>query len=148
MKVKNQFKMNDLKQLFVPYEIAKQLKEMGFDWPCLAIFKYKDFITVQDYNLNPCTNTDLDSEFHIAAPLFQQVVDWLREEKKITIIINHIDNTKRFQFDYEIMDARIDSRELNDQEQTDQAKSVYSKESFKTYYQALLHALTTTLKLI
>jgi len=70
-----------MKHLFVPYLIAKALKEKGFNEPCLAYYNpvvdismgtplFKpvdtDFVTFREV-VDPC----------IKAPLYQQAVDWL-----------------------------------------------------------------------
>jgi hypothetical protein len=71
-----------MKDLFVPYELAVRLKEKGFNEPCLATYhkEYKSIIPVY------AKFTDQDV---FKAPLWQQVIDWLMEEKKIYM---HVDN--------------------------------------------------------
>ena len=76
-----------MKEQFVTYEIALALKELGFDEECLAYFnndKYRDLICT-------CEN-GMDGDFTIHhysgdvnAPLWQQVIDWLRENYNIYI---------------------------------------------------------------
>jgi hypothetical protein len=69
---------NNIKGLFVTYEIALKLKEKGFNEQCLAFFN-----GVGDDMLQP-----IDTDFInfreigecIAAPLWQQVIDWLERE--------------------------------------------------------------------
>lgn len=63
--------------LFVPYEIALKLKELGFDEECYGVF-------VQDKGniLVPISNiyyTGCALLKHIKAPLWQQVFDYLRK---------------------------------------------------------------------
>ncbi len=79
---------------FVTYDIAEKLKELGFgkvatNQSCMAVFKtetdLKFFSTVYFVNTKESTK--------IAAPLWQQVIDWLREEKScyiesVTNIVN------------------------------------------------------------
>jgi hypothetical protein len=91
--------MTDLTHLFVPYELAVKLKEMCFDDPCFALYK-KDGsdITPVDYeyyrDLTGCKNSEVVYRqwFNIAAPLHQQVVDWLRETKGIKVYCTPQDN--------------------------------------------------------
>lgn len=76
-----------MKEQFVTYEIALKLKELGFDEECLAYFnndKYRDLICT-------CEN-GMDGDFtvhhysgDVNAPLWQQVIDWLRENYNIYI---------------------------------------------------------------
>jgi hypothetical protein len=82
-----------MKHLFVPYEIAKQLKEKGFDEPCLAIYRDRlnDFgvtLISNGIKIAQSSNTlyyDSNEEMICLAPLYQQVIDWLRLEKKILV---------------------------------------------------------------
>ena len=77
---------------FVPFEIAKKLKEKGFDEECLCHYIDADLV----YNIqNPITNHQLwfchnkyDNIWHrdnIDAPTISQVLRWLREEKEYHI---------------------------------------------------------------
>jgi hypothetical protein len=55
---------------FVPFEIAKKLKEKGFDWETSNIY---------ERNTIACRYEDYPK------PIISQVLKWLREEKKIHI---------------------------------------------------------------
>ncbi len=67
----------------VPFEIAKKLKEKGFDEVCY------DYYEPLKHCLNqiktPWTNKEGESYGVITAPTISQVLKWLREEKKISI---------------------------------------------------------------
>ena len=71
-----------MEKQFVTYEIALKLKELGFDEECFGYFApLKKELTIWH---NPeVTN---QGEF-ILAPLWQQAIDWLREEHRIDIQI-------------------------------------------------------------
>lgn len=104
-----------MKHLFVPYGIALQLKEKGFDEPCFAYYDEevynKELLSYNEFNLNisggrniyhdgyhSITNSEID-EFGcfcedektnepykiFTAPLYQQVVDWFDEKHHIFI---------------------------------------------------------------
>jgi hypothetical protein len=85
-----------MKKQFVPYEIALTLKEKGFDEPCFATYNHEqklDGLPLYDMENNP-TNaleyTWINSKVHnsiCCAPLWQQVIDWLRDVKKVEIIV-------------------------------------------------------------
>lgn len=86
-----------MKHLFVPYEIALQLKEKGFNEGCLAFYKDKslEFVCQDNDEEIFCFNKTIDKRFpwtpisHITtAPLFQQIIDWFRE--KYNIDIHHV----------------------------------------------------------
>jgi len=78
-----------LKDLFVPYEIAVILKNLGFKNQCFGwynnvppeavIVMFNPENTSMDYNSN------LNSNCH--APIYQQALDFLRTEFKIEIVV-------------------------------------------------------------
>jgi len=81
-----------MKNLFVPYEIAKQLKEKGFNDGCLGRYEQKsENGNIQfRFNLNFedtfCNHNDGDSELIIcSSPLYQQATDWFESKHKILI---------------------------------------------------------------
>ena len=91
---------------FVPFEIAKKLKEKGFKYKCLAYYDVLDnvgilFNTQYTDDILTCQYTDLllshnekevsypdDSECCVDAPTISQVLKWLREEKNYHITID------------------------------------------------------------
>lgn len=87
--VKNEIIMTD----FVTFEIAKKLKEKGFREKCLGFYTSTNSFYYN--NTNVCSDvSDLleccnESEEYddIDAPTISQVLKWLREEKKMHIII-------------------------------------------------------------
>ncbi len=106
-----------MKNLFVPYEIAKQLKEKGFNEKCLGWwFKYYDTANLhlvendegEDNNLKLDLSSSqainarqLEQEYEssCSAPLYQQVIDWFREKHNILIHWEKDEiNNKRFVF--------------------------------------------------
>ncbi|MGV8961885.1 MAG: hypothetical protein ACOH2V_00700 [Candidatus Saccharimonadaceae bacterium] len=77
-----------MKNQFSTYEIAKKLKELGFDEECLAYYHNdneditdNNFYLFDYFNTIGITTTQLKSnkgmECFIAAPLWQQIIDWL-----------------------------------------------------------------------
>lgn len=98
-----------MKNLFVPYDIAKKLKKLGFSEPCVARFEHYiqskqkhnnisisemsfDFIDNRiKYGGLKNYNTDFYSkEGTISAPLYQQVIIWLNDNYNIDISINSV----------------------------------------------------------
>ena len=85
-----------MKEQFVPYEIAIKLKEKGFNEPCIS--KYEENYLCQDEGFDIClddtwlTNKKLNRSIGkcIAAPLWQQVIDWFREKHQIEIVLSGI----------------------------------------------------------
>lgn len=75
---------------FVPYDIAKELKEIGFDEPC---FKY------YDQSKDICSALQLvkwnsESKVLIAAPLYDQVIDWLIEKYNLHVYTDQDTSSK------------------------------------------------------
>lgn len=65
---------------FVEPEIAKLAKEKGFQESCYAIYDERGVI-----GLHPMQHYNEHDTWNILAPLYQQLIDWFREEKKIDI---------------------------------------------------------------
>lgn len=94
-----------MKHLFVNTELALMLKDKGFNEPCLQFFTLIDNefylsdnggkngigmdITAPFYNFDgfPLYDTKI-----LTAPLYQQVIDWLREKYNIDIYLIPQDN--------------------------------------------------------
>ena len=82
---------------FVPYELALDLKELGFDEPCFATYRThavgskKPFEYDLDYhtkvemssNVIPINSEYTEESKWISAPLYQQVFRWFREKYKL-----------------------------------------------------------------
>ena len=84
---------------FVTYELAVKLKEKGFNEPCFGWY-YSSEVCGLDYKTTIVFNNSAyrgsnykdmlvshKDEKHIDAPTISQVLKWLREEKKIYIVI-------------------------------------------------------------
>ena len=70
-----------MKNEFIPYELALELKQLGFDEPCFAVYYSKDKSFSWHHHIDH-TNDEpvLDSgEYNISAPLFQQAFRWFRD---------------------------------------------------------------------
>jgi len=72
-----------LEQNCVPHEIAKSLKDIGFDKECVAIWHNNKLHSIFDFdsyanNSSLVTNTKSWTWQDCTAPLFQQVFDWFQ----------------------------------------------------------------------
>ena len=79
---------------YVSFEIAKLLKERGFDEPCYAYWhedENKLIISQSPYALRNITNPCF---FGPAAPTLQMVMKWLREVHHLTIDVFHFRDWK------------------------------------------------------
>jgi hypothetical protein len=65
---------------FVPYELALELKQLGFHEPCLASYYHAG------RRLDICEYIN-HGEYTVLAPLFQQAFRWFREKYKLKCCI-------------------------------------------------------------
>lgn len=70
-----------MQKLFVPYDLAVQLKKKGFKEPTLGHYYERD----GQQCLVVYGEFPPDSKNWLPAPLYQQVIDWLREKHKIHV---------------------------------------------------------------
>lgn len=86
-----------MKNEFIPYEQAIELKKLGFDEPCMAGYD-KDFI---DKLYIGFTEDDgvlsFNAEYYILAPLYQQAFRWLHEKLNMKGIMPITDLDYRLQ---------------------------------------------------
>lgn len=83
-----------MKKLFVRYELANQLKEKGFNEPCLKKSEHKKECGHKINGNCPLHNLhcgypdcEIDKTIEsIGLPLYQQVVDWFREKHNIFLM--------------------------------------------------------------
>jgi hypothetical protein len=76
-----------MKNLFVSYEQAIQLKELGFNEPCLRVgnpnghilWKFMDVLDVEGVDIGDIMKEKFDDKF-VEIPLKQQVLRWFRKK--------------------------------------------------------------------
>ena len=90
-----------MKEQFVPYGVAKDLKTKGYDEPCFGVYGYnmsgyessssrERLVQIQEISLTEGYNLEFDDLRNskigedISAPLLQEAIDWF-EEKGIMI---------------------------------------------------------------
>ena len=79
--------MNTIETLFVPYQLAVKLKELGFDEPCLS-HRYSDRVDDFHFLPKPLNNSQLIKENRgWATPTFSQSFRWFREKYNILATI-------------------------------------------------------------
>lgn len=71
-----------MKDQFVTYEIAKRLKELGFNEECITIFGNNKEIVFEDDNqwLYAKNNETMSETENPTAPLWQQAIKFIYEE--------------------------------------------------------------------
>lgn len=79
-------KINNYPSWLVSVEIAKKLRDIGFDLPCAFVLTNKDrlgFTTEGDSNYHLFDDLDLNSNSNsslVCVPTFEQVFEWFREK--------------------------------------------------------------------
>lgn len=117
-----------MKDLFIPYELAVVALEKGFDHYCLAAYKRSD----RSLKVMDGTESGHYSEW-LSAPLYQQIIDWLREQHQIVVSVNVVDNISgNFYGELTSIGGRFFARETD----------------YGSYYEALNKAIEEALKLI
>ncbi len=70
-----------MKNLFIPYELALIAKEKGFNEPCIAMFlENKELYSLNNPTSDFSTVTNEGKKYNIAAPLYQQLLDWFKRQ--------------------------------------------------------------------
>lgn len=72
-----------MKELFVPFELAKKLNKKGYNVKYLAFYAIENYSVFKKGELY-FTGGKL-SDNQVIAPLYQQVVDWFREKHSIDV---------------------------------------------------------------
>lgn len=90
-----------MKELFVPYNEALELKKLGFDEPCLGRYNVPgDFILSGCYSDSPLVSILVEQndicEAHTLAPLFSQAFKFFRERYRLDghVTFRHSDTNK------------------------------------------------------
>ena len=85
---------------YVSYEVAKLLKEKGFDWPCLAHW-YIGSEAHEKFSDYPINWNEVKSDLDwLSRPTHQMAMAWLREVHKIHIEISVQEDNKYMPFVY------------------------------------------------
>ena len=92
-----------MKEAYCSYEVAKLLKEKGFNEPCYQKYDNEGYLSFNHIgyinNEKPC------DDFYALAPTHQMAMSWLREVHKIFIEISvSIDLNGNYHFSYRILD--------------------------------------------
>lgn len=78
----NNKQQTEVNKEFIPYELALELKQLGFDEPCLASYYHAG------RKLDICEYIN-HGEYTVLAPLFQQAFRWFREKYGLNSFVYH-----------------------------------------------------------
>jgi len=127
-----------MKNLFVPYNIAKKLNDLGFDEQCICGYDKSGKLRsklAHDTNGEAKFGWDKFDE-HVPAPLWQQVTNWLRNKKKINVFIGFRPNVKKwYSFFY---DMNMNGLEFVKERTLEKYRN---QKTFDTYEEALESAI-------
>jgi hypothetical protein len=84
---------------FIPYELALELKQLGFDEPCLAFYDGKNAESFYFNSIRDASGDYIPFQKHdrlkwFGAPLYQQAFRWFREQHGLCLVIKPIDDKK------------------------------------------------------
>jgi hypothetical protein len=89
---------------FIPYEQALALKELGFDEPCILLYRGLDTQPVCQigYEFKTEKNSDYNDEtnYWLTVPTFSQAFKWFRERHKLYHTINMFGDWDKPQYSY------------------------------------------------
>ena len=92
---------------YVGFEIAKLLKEKGFDWECYAHYNLVEQ-AFEEYSVTVISHTNKNSTlgpFWISAPTQQMACDWLEETHGLFIKIGRsMDINSNYYYIYNVLD--------------------------------------------
>ena len=99
----------------VNFELAKLLKEKGFDKPCIACYDKCDMLSSYVENVFEPKNYNTSS-FVKSAPTIAEVVMWLYEKHGIWISIDMVYEEDQTGFWYCIRESKIDDIAVQSEE--------------------------------
>jgi len=94
--------MNSIESNFVPYQIALDMKSIGFDEPCFGFYynfgkKFKITTKIKNSNVSAKLSETTSTEF-ITAPTFSQAFHFFRNKYGLMHIINPYDFTAEINY--------------------------------------------------
>lgn len=87
-----------MKKEFVPYELALELKQLGFDERCFGYYNVDPQLKSPAFNMAK----PFEHEWCLPAPLYQQAFRWFREKYALCIVIKPIDD-KNLELGYNLL---------------------------------------------
>jgi hypothetical protein len=131
---------------FLPYELAVEMKSIGFDEPCLGYYytsEYVKTIRLALWTHVGYVNANRLDDDLVTSPLYQQAFRWFREKHNLRGFIGFRPNVK--QFDCHIYDMSLTGKEYVKQRTTEE----YNKDpKVGTYEEAELECLKKLIEII
>jgi hypothetical protein len=126
-------------ECYVDLEVAKLLKEAGFDWKCNGAFISEDGIQYAFIKMDAVcdSNNSKYNPYNISAPTLDVAQRWMREVKDVDIVV-HIDYHYGEQY----------SKAYYCPFYIGTGDKLYTTEHFKTYEEALEAGIKNALEMI
>ena len=91
---------------FVPYEEALELKELGFDEPCMYYVDEQNNSFIYNFQTHPDEFIEWCSVTVISTPLYQQAFRWFRKEHNLRSFVDtrvyDVDSPNQWIYDFQI----------------------------------------------
>ena len=100
--------MNSIESNFVPYQIALDMKSIGFDEPCLGWWFTDEKMLIIE------KSTKSTSENIVQAPLYQQAFRWFREKYDLRIWIESNYGFLKFEYVIATTNPNFIDKQFND----------------------------------
>ena len=127
-----------IEEAYVSFEVAKLLKEKGFDEKCFALYSPDGILIQSGIRLNNTQVSKVKGSY--SAPTIQMSMRWLREIHNISIEISSFwngSNDDSYKFSKYTYGFRVDTPNFTDR---------YRKSEFDTYEDAVEVAIKYCLK--
>ena len=144
--------MEDLQKEFIPYELALRMKQLGFDEPCLVVYRggslYGSGTSVNGYyddgHWELEKNSNYGGKIHqwVSAPTFSQVFRWFRDKYDLWYCIKKYptsENPNRCY--YELTGNNINADK-------DESQNSYMSGWFDSYEEAELACLEKLIEIV
>lgn len=133
-------KNNNYPTWLVPLEIAKELKDIGFDIPCVFVLTNKDkigFTTKGNNQYHLFEELDLNSNSEgslVCIPTYEQLFEWFREKGFRISLENHEDSTKFMFYNMKINEGKHFKGEFSNYEEAREALVKALIQTYKNEY--------------
>lgn len=136
-----------MEKLFIPYEPALALRELGFNEECFGTWWFRPDIHKEGEEelIYKFTKYFELPEYEILAPTWGQTFDWFEENYGLFVSFDKIDNSKNFYYDFMVVDSK--DRDYNDEDLFDSASRKLDKGKYETKEEARLEALKKLVEL-
>jgi hypothetical protein len=136
-----------MKQEFVSYQLALELKQLGFDEPCLAFYNGK-FLDSTQYDFDNCSMKDIGQ--CLLAPTYSQAFRWFREKYNISYSIDWMSRSSEFYNGYYVHFRGINDNKINQENFIVLNDELPSKgyKVYKTYEEAELACLKKLIEIV